>query len=182
MSSGLDERYFDWLYSQVSSVRLTDPNLTYRNLLHFLHTKEFVWLVPNDDNRAEDGRELRYEYLSAEGVRINERDPYWIDFACSMFELLVGLSRRLSFDTDISPRVWFWELITNLELDIYNDSVPFTCDVVDDIDAVLDRVIWRTYEYNGGGGLFPLIRPEKDQRKVELWYQLSFYIIERGLI
>lgn len=179
MSTGLDERYFDWLYYQVCSARLKNPKLTYRNLLYILYTKEFVWLVPNDDNRADDGKDLRYEYLSQEGVRINERDSHWLDLGCSMFELLIGISRRLEFETEIRAKKWFWELLDNIELAHFSDALEFDRE---EVDEVLDRVIWRTYEYNGGGGLFPLIRPETDQRKVELWYQLSSYILERGLL
>ncbi|MCA1800668.1 MAG: hypothetical protein LC687_02075 [Actinobacteria bacterium] len=176
MSAYLDERYFDWLYGQVCSVRAKNPASTYRNLLHILYTKEFVWLVPNDDNRIEDGKDLRYEFLEYEGIRVNQRDKLWIELGCSMLELLIALSRRLDFETGKSAKDWFWELLENLDLKRLNDRARISHARVDDI---LNRVIWRTYEYNGGGGLFPLVRPERDQRHVELWYQLNAYILER---
>ena len=31
---------------------------------------------------------------------------------------------------------------------------------------------------NGTGGLFPLKRPRVNQRRVEVWYQMSEYLME----
>lgn len=176
MSAYLDERYFDWLYSLVCSSRPKHNDPTYRNLLDILYTTEFVWLVPNDDNRIEDGRDLRYLFCQELEIRFSQVDTYWMDLGCSMLELIIGLARRLEFETDLSVKHWFWELLENLELNHLDDSVRFHRQ---DVVNVLERVIWRTYNYNGGGGLFPLRYPERDQRKVELWYQLSAYILER---
>jgi len=49
VSQPLDELYFTWLYSQVGSVRTRNPARTYWSLLRYLYTKEFVWIIPNDD-------------------------------------------------------------------------------------------------------------------------------------
>ena len=46
------------------------------------------------------------------------------------------------------------------------------------IDDILDTLIWRTYEYDGIGGFFPLTNAEEDQTKVEIWYQMAAYINE----
>jgi len=176
VSAHLDQRYFDWLYSQVCSVGLEGPLNTYRNLLHVLYTKEYVWLVPNDDNRVEDGKDLRYEFFNDEEIYPDRRDELWLELGCSMLEFLVALARRYAFEVDGNVSDQFWELLENLELDELNDRATFDPDYVEDI---LDRVIWRTYHYNGGGGLFPLRYPERDQRRIEVWYQLSAYILER---
>lgn len=179
MSAYLDELYFDWLYSQVCSVKVKSPSRTYRNLLHILYTKEFVWLVPNDDNRAEDGKDLRDEFLRVEHVKVANYDRLWMELGCSMLELLIAVSRRLEFETDIPAKEWFWEILENLNLHKLNDQKTISRHNVEDI---LDRVIWRTYERDGSGGLFPLVNAEKDQRKVEIWYQLSAYILERNIV
>lgn len=174
MSAILDELYFKWLYSQVSSVRRKDPSRTYWALLKILFTTEFIWMVPNDDNRVEDGKDLRYEFLEENEMEATDKD--WLHIGCSMLELFIGLSRRLEFEDGQEAREWFWELLRNIKLDDYNDNVPIPRGLVED---TLNRVIWRTYDYNGCGGLFPLRRPERDQRGVELWYQLSAYLLER---
>ena len=174
MDEPLDDLYLTWLYKQTGSVKLKNRTRTYWSILRLLYTKQFVWFIPNDDNRVEDGKDLRYEFIHEEGIQ--DLDDSWMTLGCSMLELFVSLSRRLAFEDDGKPRDWFWQLIHNLELDQYNDSVHIP---LDEIEALLDRVIWRTYDPDGSGGLFPLRWPERDQRDVELWYQLSAYILEQ---
>jgi hypothetical protein len=174
MSEPLDERYFTWLYSQVGSVEITNPSKTYWGLLNLLFRKEFFWIVPNDDNRAEDGRALRDQFIQEEGIVSVDAD--WMQLGCSMFELLIGLSRRLSFEDGQTTSVWFWELMKNLRLDRYTDNRPIPHKKVED---VLDGVIWRTYAVDGSGGIFPLKHPNSPVTKLELWYQAQAYLIER---
>lgn len=169
----LDEAYLQWLYGQVGSVRLKHSSTTYWNLLKILFTKEFVWFVPNDDNRVEDGRELRHEFIEELGLTLVDRN--WMELGCSFLEMLIGLSRRLAFEAGGKPRDWFWHLLNNLELDLYADNILIPAKRVDDI---LDHVIWRTYRRDGHGGLFPLRHAKEDQTQVEIWYQLSAYLME----
>jgi hypothetical protein len=171
----LDERYLEWLYSQIGSVKLRTKSRTFWNLARQLYSKEFIWFIPNDDNRVEDGRELRQEFFDTQ--QIEDVDHDWRELGCSMLEMLVGLSRRLSFEAEVEgePRVWFWRLLDNLALSDCNDKVQYSHKQVDEI---LDAVIWRTYTSSGRGGLFPLRKAKRDQRKVELWYQMSAYLQE----
>jgi hypothetical protein len=170
----LDELYLIWLYRQVADPETADPSLSYWKLLRQLYTTEFVWLIHNDENRVEDGKDLRVEFIHEEGL--GGVDPEWIDLGCSVLELMVGLSRKLAFQADDSePHFWFWRMMENIGLRRYTDSHPPRKTHVDD---VLHRVIYRKYHSDGSGGFFPLKYPEKDQRNVELWYQMSAYIIE----
>jgi len=176
MNEPLDEQYLTWLYSQVASLKLKNPTRTHWNLLRQLYKKEFVWLVPNDDNRLEDGRDLRREFVESCGI--DNPDPNWLDMGCSMLEMLIGLSRKLSFEADGEARVWFWHLIATVDLMKYNDRHYDDLARLE-IDEVLERIIWRQYAPDGTGGLFPLRNPTEDQREVELWYQLNAYLIEQ---
>jgi len=175
MSKPLDELYFVWLYSQVGDPNLKNPSRTYWRMLRQLYVKEFVWIIPNDDNRIEDGKDLRYEFVDEKELK--NVDSMWMQLGCSVLELLVALSRRLSFEAEGPPQDWFWHLIENLGLQGYNDRKRYREEEIDDI---LDRVIWRTYEFDGRGGLFPLSEPKQDQKYVELWYQLSAYVLENS--
>lgn len=176
MSAYLDELYFTWLYGQVCSVRLKNPSRTYWNIFRILFTKEFVWIVPNDDNRVWDGKDLRLEFLQEGQNAALAEDTDWLEQGCCMLEMFIALARRAAFETSTDPSEWFWELFENLNLRDYNDRAAIPEAQVNDI---LDRVIWRTYRRNGHGGLFPLEKAGKDQRDVELWYQLCAYILER---
>lgn len=174
MTRTLDELYLTWLYRQVGS-GLKTSRRTYWKLFGQLYSKEFVWLIGNDDNRAEDGKDLRNEFAAEEEVC--DPDGLWSGLGCSFLEMLVGLSRRLSFETDREPREWFWELLKNLNLDSLHDKGRLNTAQVDEI---LDTVIWRTYTNHGVGGLFPLENECDDQREVELWYQMCAYLLEKG--
>lgn len=175
MSGTTDDRYLEWLYGLVAAVRNRNPARSYWKLLKQLYTTEFVWLVSNDDNRVEDGKELRFEFVAEQGS--DGVDTDWMNLGCSMLEMLVALARRASFETTLSADEWFWILLRNIGLDRYSDTV-YTSANKAEITDVLERVIYRTYNHTGRGGLFPLKYTTHDQRKVELWYQLSEYLME----
>lgn len=173
MTAGtLDDQYLIWLYGQVAEVKTRKSSRTFWNLFRQMFSTEFAWFVPNDDNRVEDGRELRREWATNTKTDI---DSNWLSLGCSFLELLVGLSRRLAFETDGDAAHWFWHLINNLGLLGCNDRSGFRTEDVDDITSA---VIWRTYDSNGNGGLFPLQHTTNDQRRVEIWYQLSEYLLQ----
>lgn len=173
MTAGtLDVQYFAWLCGEIMDVRTRKGPRTYWKLLRRLFSTEFTWFVPNDDCRAEDGRELRDEWAALEDIHV---DPEWATLGCSFFEMLIGLSRRLEFQTDRDTEYWFWHLIGNLGLLGHNDRSKFS---EEDVDDRTSMVMYRTYDHCGNGGLFPLRAPSKDQRQVELWDQLNAYLLQ----
>jgi hypothetical protein len=180
MDDPLDKLYFDWLYEQVAVREYDDRDLTYWKVMRILFTKEFVWFVANDVNRGDDGIALRTRFLESQGI--SDVDPHWMDEGCSMLELMVGLARRLEFDANRGKaHYWFWVLMDNIGLIGYSDERRFTRRQVDRIEDILNDIIHRNYEPNGLGGFFPLEDMHFDQRKRELLYQMSDYLLERGL-
>jgi len=177
LTEPLDELYLRWLYSQVANPRARNKQRTYWELLRIQFTTEFVWLIPNDDNRVEDGRALRGDFLQDE--EISFPDENWLGLGCSFLEMAVALSRRLSFEGGGISSEWFWVLMKNLDLQDCTDAAQTP---TQEVDSTLNRVIWRTYEPDGHGGLFPLTRPKRDQRTVEIWYQLQAYLLELGCV
>jgi hypothetical protein len=173
----LDDAYFEWLYSLIGSTKNRNPERNYWQLCRKLYTTEFIWFVPNDDNRVEDGKELRLEFMTSTRFEFDDPHDLFRDIGCSMFEMLVALARIAAFESDGSTTEWFWRFLHNLELDGYSDAI-YEVAISEEVDEVLERVNSRTYSRNGQGGLFPLRRATQDQRKVELWYQLSSYLLE----
>lgn len=173
MSEPIDELYFKFLYSLVGDLEAKNPARTHWRLTKKLFTKEFFWIVPNDDNRIADGVDLRDEFVAS--ISPMTVPPSWFMEGCSVFEVMIGLARRLSFETDREPSYWFWHLIHNLGLYHFTDLVELDGAYAND---VIDAVIWRTYRDDGHGGFFPLRYPKEDQRKVELWYQMNSYVLE----
>jgi hypothetical protein len=140
-------------------------------LLDRLYAREFSWTVPNDDNRVEDGLDLRAEFTGGPHHDVNHR-------GVTVLEIIVGLSRRLQFNAEGNAKDWAWKLIENIGLDSMNDPLSGRDEQM--IADVLDQVIWRTYDRNGNGGFFPLVDPPEDQTRVEIWYQMSAYIYENS--
>jgi hypothetical protein len=140
-----------------------------------MHIKPFTWFVYNDDNRETDGKELRYEFIAE--FDIDDSDQPWGEVPASVLEVLIGIARRCSFESYGTPAEWFWKLMENLGLSMYRDSV-YHDGLAEDVDRVLDQFLTRTYGKDGVGGLFPLRRTHPDQRRVELWYQMSAYLLE----
>lgn len=176
MTSTLDDRYLEWLYSHIAAVRNRDPARSRWELARQLYSKEFVWLVPNDDNRVEDARELRQEFVISQDLE--PVDPNWMSLGSSVLEVLISLARHAAFETLESEVEWFWTMVTNLGIVEHTDQF-YSEKVRRQVDDILESFIYRTYRPDGVGGLFPLRYPSTDQTKVELWYQMSAYILER---
>lgn len=173
MTEPIENLYFNWLCAKVIRLENPTPTLRYDRLLKILHQTEFVWLVSGDDNRAEDGAELRRNFL----VEMNSKEPSeWKDLPCSVFEMLVAFSKRAEFATDVYHVNWFWEFLENLDLLRFNDA---SCVTEENVHEILYTFVWRQYLPNGRGGLFPLEGPHNDQREVEIWYQFCAYLTDQ---
>lgn len=181
MSPSLEDRYLEWLYSQFGAVRNGNPARSYWQLSITLHAKEFVWLVANDDNRVEDGKSLRDDFIREQGS--DGVTDEWMTLGCSVLEMLVALAFRAADQTEVKPEQWIEIFFKHLGLLQYTDELyeETDGDVNPDVEEIIERLIYRNYQRNGVGGLFPLNSTRKDQRKVELWYQMSAYIIENDI-
>jgi hypothetical protein len=167
----LENLYFNWLCGKVHRVEVPTPSLTYWNLFRILHDTEFVWLRSGDDNRVEDGLELRDEFLLESRL---PDDPSWRLAGCSLFEMLIAFARKAEFNAGETPHFWFWRFLENLGLDGQNDA-----DIDEHyVDNVLFTLVWRGYDADGRGGLFPLNNPKENQRDVEIWYQFCAYLVD----
>ncbi len=173
--ANLDEGYLNWLCGLVGPVRNPNPKRTYFLLEEQLFLKDFTWTIPNDDNRSEDGKELRQEFLQDYTV-----DQTWMNTPCNVLEMLIALSRRIAFESFGTADQWFWKFIENLGLGELTDEA-YTYSTGEYVDVVLDNFLNRKYETNGRGGIFPLNEPYQDQRQVELWYQMAAYLLEEGI-
>lgn len=171
MREPLENEYFNWLCAKVldTSVRI------YHDLMRILYRTEFIWVHPQDKNRAEDGLELRLDYLRE---TMSKRDDMWLNEPCSVLEMFIAFSKKAQFQTDFPAREWFWEIMQNLNLAEYRQVSEGD---IADIEQILHYFVNRNYDRSGQGGMFPMRRPMIDQREVEIWYQFYEYLEDRGL-
>lgn len=170
----ISDEYFEWIYDKVCGDRFP-RNVSYRKLLMFLHDTEFIFFIPRDANRAEDGIGLRYRFAYDTGCAC--ADSY-LDGPCSVLEMMLALAIRCEEDIMDDPEVgdrtgqWFWGMITNLGLGSMYDA-RFDRRRTEEI---VTRFLKRNYEPNGEGGLFTIKRCPYDLRDVEIWRQLCWYL------
>jgi hypothetical protein len=142
--------------------------------MRLMHQKEFVWIIPNDDNRVNDGLDLRTEFINEHHSRRHlTRESFG---PCTVLELLIGLSRRLAFHAGGEAEEWACQLLDNLGLLEMKD--PISKPKIEETYKILDDLIWRQYRFDGIGGFFPLSYPQTDQAKLEIWYQMHAYVLE----
>jgi hypothetical protein len=171
----LDERYLTWLHRKLEPDTQRNPARSHWLLCVQLYKKEFTWFIPNDDNRLYDGLDLRQEFIDEEEG--GDAPGIWLSEPCSFLEMLVALSRRMAFDSNLEPDYWFWRMLENMNIRMYVDEL-YDDEVHILIDSLIDGVIQRKFKADGSEGLFPLRHPGHDQREVEIWYQMSQYLIE----
>lgn len=175
----LEGLYFDWLCSFVYNDRYF-KRLSYKRLLEYLDLREFYYILPMDYPRAEDGVSLRYRFGREKNIDEREIANVLDVRPCSILEMMIALSIRIEesimCDPDVGDRTgqWFWEMIISLGLGGQNDS---SFDIYR-VNTILYNFLERKYSSDGRGGLFTLSDPDRDQRTVEIWYQMQRHLGE----
>jgi len=171
----LDERYLVWLCGLINSREYEERLHASKRMFDGLFEEPFFDYIPNDDNRAAEGRGLRDRYTRETAQQINRRLYMG---SCTLLEMLVALAHRYAWEVvgldetveeNVPPS--FWTMIDNLELNPTHKNLGRL--------SIFNK---REYERNGKGGLFPLHRPEHDQREIEIWYQLMAYLRENHTV
>lgn len=167
--------YFDWLTDIVCRDRFSKA-VSFRKLLAHLHSVEFTNLIERDENRAEEGKELRHRFAYYH-ASIRNAEIY-LNGPCSVLEMIIALAIRCEENIMDDPTMgdrtsqWFWDMIVSLGLGSMIDR-EYDKDYV---DFVIDRFLNREYEPNGKGGLFTINNCEEDLRTVEIWCQMCWYL------
>lgn len=175
----LNEDYLVWLYSLIDNRKRS-----YRNLASELHKKPFRWGVALDENRYEDGLDLRRRFT--EGMDETHLEVrYFLKGECTFLEMLIALAQRMNgqlYDLDTQEDktpTCFQELLGNLGMLHFYDTLHFSELDLIKIDRIVEIVIDRSYGADGTGSLFPIKRrPPRDMSRVEIWYQMMIYLNE----
>lgn len=179
MAQTIKDKYFDWI-CEIINHNECDDETSYTELLHYLDDVEFTYILDMDQNRLEDGIDLRYrfgyEMKYSRDIVENNLD----NRPCTVLEMMVALAIRCEEgfmdDLDEGDRTgeWFWNMIESLKLDTMT-NLNFDENYC---DSVIDIFLNREYAPNGEGGLFTVKNPKSDMRDVEIWYQMMWYLDE----
>lgn len=157
--------YYDWL------MKIIDGPYRYSRVLNDLWNIEFYSVIPNDDNRAADGIDMRSQYEYETGDVCDKTGP------CTVLEMMIGLSVRMENDYMYDPKfgnrtdIWFWEMFESLGLDQYGGRMYKRDEVREVIFDFLDR--------NGTHFLFPKPSNGGQWSEMEIWWQMNKYILDR---
>lgn len=170
--------YFNYLLEIINIEGADD----YLPLLDILYRTDFRWSIHNDDNRALDGIEIRYNYQR--DCEVNE-DEFLelLNVPCSVIEVVCGLAIRMD-EVMRDPEgahinKWFWEMLNNLGLLKFSEKeFKKGAWTVEDVLGKLDIFMDRTYDELGHGGLFPRNECYKNQKEIELYSQMNGYLNE----
>lgn len=171
-------RYFEWLYRLVCKDGYSNPT-SYRKLLMHLHSTQFYYSIPKDEDRAGEGVNLRWRFVCDNSFDCNKYALLdELEGPCSVLEMMIALAihceEHIMDDAGIGDRTgqWFWGMVTNMGLGSMADE-RFDKRFVDD---VVTRFLDRKYDPDGKGGLFRIRNCKHDLTKVEIFYQLCWYL------
>lgn len=177
----LEETYFDWLrhdaFSEVSERR------EYEGVIRTLHDIPFYWTIWSDENRAGDALSFRQHDFLGFQKDLDSLDQQWLhNWATatpSVFEVLLGMSRRWSFYFEGSIPFYFAHMFLNMAFDRFPGKVLRP----ESQQLVRERCdVWmsRQFEPNGDGSPFPVKHALEvvDFRTVDLWGQMNAYSAE----
>lgn len=170
----LPRMYYEWLLYKVCDEH---QKAEYSRLLEYLSCVPFVPKVARDDNLTEHVEYMR-ESFEDEAYDNGQSIAVPNDAPITLLEVMVNLSIKAedimqSFDGVDCGR-WFWGMLKNSGLIFYTNYRYKDSGV----KLHVTRIIHRTYEADGKGGLFyiPHVDAAYDMREIELWYQLMWYI------
>ena len=174
----MPDTYFCWLTGLVGDGYIEG---NYQKLLWKLYSTPFYYELDYDRNRAADGVNLRKIYQREFRILLPEVNTLDQEYQCSVLEMMIALARKAEDDIMHDPSIgdrtghWFWVMLENLGLDIYDD-VSYS---EKSVERILYVFMHHQYAPNGGaGGMFSVRKSCRDMRKTDLWWQLNAYFEE----
>ncbi len=170
------ELYFQYLIwrGHLESLKIIE----YSELFECLHSIPFIYRINRDENREEDGRNLRDGYNIPDCYNRGLKSAF-LSRGASVFEVLLSLAIRVDDEyigspNDPHPEDFFMEMIRNMRLDRcigkgYNNNL---------IRQTVLKWMDRDFSVDGFGSPFPVKHDHRDQRKLEIWDQMNSYIYE----
>jgi len=165
--------YFYWLCGLISQVGLESR----LNLIRYLHTLTFTYLIEMDRNRVGDAVSLRFRFALEKDISYDEIEAAFPFEECSVLEMMVGLAFRceenLMTDYQKGNRTGEWFSYMLKSLGLYS----MTDDAFDEDSArhIVNVFLCRDYCPDGLGGLFYIENSTVDLRDVEIWRQAMLY-------
>ena len=169
----MKQLYFKWMVDKVCD---RVQKRLYSKLLKHLNEITFVVKHPLDENREDDGYELRYRFGYETGANQHDIANYIDDHPCTVLEMMVAMVLRMDdmiYD-DGSCKLYFWDMIEAIGLGYMTDEMYNA----QSVNKIVDRFMYR----QTNKGIFDIDDRGRDLRDVEFWCQAMWYLSEDEVV
>lgn len=166
MMNPREQDYFDWLRKMVNLDEPANDIMAYT-----LYNTAFGSVIDGDENRAEDGIELRDKYVD----ETHNYDLQVSHMECNMLEFIIALAARLDYVTynhklGVQIAKWAHVYLDNLRV-LYNQDA-------DNISYRIVVLLSGSYDDYGNNGIFSFSKPIKNLSAKPYWDQMNLFVSE----
>lgn len=109
---------------------------------------DFVWYIPEDEDKAVQALRMRDEYCYEMSMPSPRQAP------ASFLEVFVSITDSLTSMLYQDREVFTKSILLNMGARSYSDDGRLPSEIHEEALAIAERVMYRTYGRNGSGGLF----------------------------
>lgn len=125
---------------------------------------DFVWYIPEDEDRTIQALRMRDEYCYETGMPSPRQAP------ASFLEVLVSITDTLTAMLYQDRESFTKSILLNMGARSYSDDGRPPSEIHEEALNIAERVMYRTYSRNGTGGLFRI--PGMDTLEMSLTTQM----------
>lgn len=109
---------------------------------------DFVWYIPEDEDKAIQALRMRDEYCYETGMSSPRQAP------ASFLEVFVSITDTLTAMLYQDRETFTKSILLNVGARSYSDDGRLPSEIQEEALVIAERVMYRTYGRNGSGGLF----------------------------
>ena len=109
---------------------------------------DFVWYIPEDEDKAVQALRMRDEYCYETGMSSPRQAP------ASFLEVFVSITDTLTAMLYQDRETFTKSILLNVGARSYSDDGRLPSEIHSEALVIAERVMYRTYGRNGSGGLF----------------------------
>lgn len=109
---------------------------------------DFVWYIPEDEDKAVQALRMRDEYCYETEMPSPRQAP------ASFLEVFVSITDTLTAMLYQDREEFTKSILLNMGARSYSDDVRLPLEIHEEALTIAERVMYRTYGRNGSGGLF----------------------------
>lgn len=138
--------------------------MNYSELASVWDELDFVWYIPEDEDKAIQALRMRDEYCYETGMPSPRQAP------ASFLEVFVSITDTLTAMLYQDRESFTKSILLNLGARSFSDDGRLPSEIHEEALIIAERVMYRTYSRNGTGGLFRI--PGVDTLEMPLTTQM----------